>query len=66
MSFVFRKDLFAEILFEILAYYKHNLAESGVYGIIDRVVHDCFSVGAEAVELLEAAITASHAGCKNE
>ena len=45
---------------EVLADYKNHFAESGVYGVVDRIVHDGFAVGSERVELLEAAVAATH------
>ena len=43
-----------------------NLAESGLHGIVDAVVDDGFSVGTQAVHLLEAAVTAAHTGRQNK
>ncbi len=35
MSFIFGENLLAEIIFKVLADYKHYFAKSGLYGIID-------------------------------
>ena len=65
-AFIFRKHFFAEVSFEILADNKYNFTESGAKSIEYRVVHDCLAVGAETVELFEAAVTAAHTGSKNK
>ena len=61
MSFVLADDFVAEILFKILADHKDQFAETGLNGVIDRIVHNRFAVRAQAVQLLQTAITASHA-----
>ena len=50
---------------EVFAHYIDHLAESGVDCVVNGIVDDCFFVGAEAVHLLEAAVTAAHSSCKN-
>ncbi len=66
VTFVFGQYFFAEVLLEVFAYYENNLAESGVYGIVDRIVHDGFAVGSESVKLFETSVAAAHAGSKNK
>lgn len=63
---VFGEDDLAEIVFEIFADNKHEFTEAGVDGVVDRVVHDGLSLGAERVELFEATIAAAHTGSKQE
>ena len=43
-----------------------HLAETGFHGIVDGIVNDGFSVGAQTVHLFESAVTAAHAGSKNK
>ncbi len=43
-----------------------DFAESGFHGIVDGIVDDGFTVGAEAVHLLESAIAAAHAGSQDK
>ena len=43
-----------------------DLAEAGFHGVVDGIVDDGFSVGAEAVHLLESAVAAAHAGGQDE
>ena len=52
--------------FEVFADDKHELTEAGVDGVVDRVVHDGLSLGAERVELLEATVAAAHTGSEQE
>ena len=63
---VFGEDDLAEIVFEVFADYKYELTEACVDGVVDRVVHDGLSLGAERVELFEATIAAAHTGSKQE
>ena len=64
MTFVLAHHLLAEVFLEVLANDKDQLAETGVDGIINGVVHDCFTIGAQTVHLLQASITAAHTGSK--
>ena len=66
MAFVLGENDFAEVVFEVFTNDKHEFAKAGVDGVVDGVVHDGFAVGAELVKLLEAAVTAAHAGSKEE
>ena len=43
-----------------------DLAETGFHGVVDGIVDDGLSVGAEAVHLLESAVAAAHAGGQDE
>ena len=62
MTLIFGNDLFTKILLEILSDDKHYFSESRFNGIIDRVVHDGFSIGAKRIKLLETSVPATHAG----
>ena len=66
VPFVFGNDLLAEFFLEVVADYKHYLSESGAQCVIDRIVHYGFAARAYAVELLEAAVAATHAGGEYE
>jgi len=66
MFLIFRKNLLAESVLEIVTYYKNNFTETGVKGIIDRVVHNGLTMRANAVKLFKASITAAHAGSKHK
>ena len=63
---VFGEDDLAEVVFEVFADDKHELTEAGVDGVVDRVVHDSLSLGAERVELFEATVAAAHTGSEQE
>ncbi len=65
-TFVFTEYFFAEIFFEILADDEYDFSESGFDCVVDGIIHDCLAVWAETVELFETAVTAAHAGGKNE
>ena len=64
MSFIFRKNFLAEIFLEVLANYEYHFTEAGLKGVVNRVIHDGFTVGAQRVELLETAVAATHACSK--
>ena len=55
-------DFVAKILFEIFADHENKFTETGVDSIIDRIIHDCFTVRTQSVQLLQASIAASHSG----
>ena len=59
-------DVGFHIGLESLAHNVHHFAKTGLYGIVDAIVDDGFSVGAQAVHLFEAAVTAAHSSCKNK
>ena len=66
MIFVFREHFGTEIFFKVFSNNEHHLSESTFNGIVDRVVHDGFTVWSQPVELFQSAITAPHTGGKNE
>ena len=43
-----------------------DLAEAGFHGVVDGIVDNGLTVGAEAVHLLESAVAAAHAGGEDE
>ena len=43
-----------------------DFSESRFDGIVDRIIDNGFTIGAEAVHLLEASIAAAHSGCKDK
>ena len=59
---VFRDNLVAEILFEILADNEDEFAKSGIDSIIDRIIHDGFTIGAQSIQLFQATVTTAHTG----
>ena len=59
-------DFLAEVPLEVLADDKHQLAEAGVDGVVDGVVHDGLAVRTQSVQLLQSAVAASHAGGEEE
>ena len=65
MPFILGKYLLPELVFKIFADDEHNLAKARLNGIVDGIVHDCFTVGAQAVQLLQATIAATHS-CSEE
>ena len=65
MTFILGKHLFAELLFKILANYPYYFAKSGLDCIIDRIVHDGFTMRSQTIKLLQTSITAAHS-CSQE
>ena len=61
---VFRQNLIAKVLLKILADYKYNLTKSGLNGIINRIIHDGFTIRAQSVKLFQPTVAASHACCE--
>ena len=61
---VFENNLIAKVLFEDTTDNKDYLTETCLDGIVDRVVHYGFAIGAKSIELLETSITAAHTGSK--
>ena len=59
---IFGQHFLAEVRLEILTDDEYDLAEPCAQGVKDAVVHDGLAVGTQSVELLQTAITASHAG----
>ena len=59
-------DVLFKLLFEAVAYHKDHLAKAGTDGVVHRVVHDDFAVGAHAVHLFQSAVAAAHTGSKNK
>ena len=57
-------DFGFEFLFKAVADDEDHFAETGADGVVDRIVHDDFAVGAYAVHLLQAAVTAAHTSGK--
>src|SRR5574344_1903075 len=66
MALVLADHFFAEDILEILADNEYKFAESCVYGVIDRVIHDCFTVGTQSVKLFETSVAASHSGSQEK
>ena len=66
MSLVFGEDLCTELLFEVLTDHPYDLTESCLDGIVDTIIHDGLAVGAQAVELFQATIAATHACCEKK
>ena len=63
LTFIFREYLLTELIFKVLTDDPYYLAKASLDGIVDGIVHDGLTVGAQTVELLQAAVTASHACC---
>ena len=63
---IFRQDLGTELLFEVLADDPYHLTESGLDGVVDTIVHDGLAVWSQTIELLQSAITASHASSEQK
>ena len=66
VAFILGEHNAAEVVFEVLADNEYQLAEAGVDGVVDGVVHDGFAVGAETVKLFQAAVTAAHTCCEEK
>ena len=66
VSLILGEDLGTELFLEIFADDPYNLAESGLDGIVDTIVHDGLAVRTQTVELLQAAVTATHTCCKQK
>ena len=59
-------DSLLENIQKILPDYIDNLAETGLNGVINRIVDYGFIVGTEPVHLLESAVAAAHTGSENQ
>ena len=66
MALILAEHFLPEVLFEVLTYDEHYLAEAGLYGVVNRIVHYRFAVGAEPVKLFQAAVTAAHSGSQQQ
>ena len=66
VAFVLGEHDATEILLEILADNKDEFAEASVDSIVDGVIHNGFTVGAQGVQLLQTAITATHSCCEEK
>ena len=66
MTFIFSENFLTEVLFEVFADHKHDLAESGFDSVVDRIVHDSLTGRAERVELLKTSVAAAHSGCQHK
>ena len=66
VTLVLGENLCAELLLEVTTDNPYNLAEAGLNSIIDAVVHNALSLRTKCVELLEAAIAASHTSSQKE
>ena len=62
VTFIFGEDFVAKILFEIFTDNENEFAETGANGIVDGIIHDCFTIRTQSVQLFQASITASHSG----
>ena len=60
MTFVFRKNLGAELLLEVLTDHPYYLTKTSLNGVIYRIIHDGLPVGSQTIQLLQSAIAASH------
>lgn len=65
-SFVSFTDRLAKGSFKIATDHKDNLPETGLHGIVDRIIQKRFAVGTHGIQLFETAIAAAHAGGKHE
>jgi len=59
------KKPFAEIFFNIGADDVDNFAKATSHGVVGRIIKKAFVVWADCSNLFDAAVTASHAGCKD-
>ena len=66
VTFVLCQNLLAELLFEVAADNPYDLAETGLDGIIDAVVHNALTLRAESVQLLQTTVAATHTGSQKE
>ena len=66
VAFVLLQNLVAELVFEVATDDPHDFAKASLNGIVDGVVHDGFTIGAERIKLLQTTITAAHAGSKKK
>ena len=57
-------DGFLESVQEVVAHYVNHFAKAGADRIIDGIIDDSFARRAKAVHLLEASVSAAHAGSK--
>ena len=65
-TFVLTQYDAAEIILEVLADDKHDLAKTCAKRIIDTVVQDSLAVRAQAVHLFQSSVAAAHSGRQNK
>jgi len=65
MLFCFKANLFFKNLFEIRSDDENDLFNTCPPGIIKRVINDNFAVGANRINLLQAAVATANARCHN-
>ena len=66
LTFILLQNLVAELVFKVASDNPHDFAESGLDGIVDGVIHDGFTIGAERIKLLQTAIAATHSGSQKK
>src|SRR5580693_4693231 len=66
MSFKPCTDGVLERMLNVLANNEHDLTESGTKCVVDRIVDDGFTMRADWINLLEAAVAVAFAGGQNE
>ena len=59
-------DALAEGIQQFFLYDKHNAAEAGLPGVINRIIHNDLTVRADRIDLLETAVTGAHASSHND
>ena len=65
-AFVFLLHVGFHLVLERLADNIDHLAETGGYGVVDGIINNGLSVGAQAIHLFQATITAAHTGSQDK
>ena len=66
LTFILGEDLGAELLLEVLADNPDDAAKASLDGVVDAIVHDGFTIGAQPVKLFQTTVAAAHAGSKQK
>ena len=66
MSLIFTEDFVTEVLFKVFSDNEYDFSESSLDSVVDRIVHDGFTIGSQTVELFQSTITAAHAGSEQK
>ena len=66
VTFVFRQYLLTELLFEITTDNENNLTEACLNSIVNRIIHDGFTVWTQTVQLFQTSVTAAHTSSEEQ
>ena len=66
VTLILRQYLCAELVLEVVTDDPHDLSKASLNGVVYAVIHNALTLRTERIELLQAAISAAHACCKQK